>query len=168
MGQSQLWSGSSQPMLGQIGVPGTENAAHDINENHIWGTSPWLQQPLQQQASRLEPSMKAIQNPPASKVQLQGEMLHGQFEQCEQETEADDADDVDSEIYERAVRFIEELSTEESDSEDQPPPIKEPMFDHGAAAGMWNSQEAWPMWNVEFTGAAGGMWNPKLLDNAVC
>ena len=40
-------------------------------------------------------------------------------------------------------------------------------FDHGAAAGMWNSQEAWPMWNVEFTGAAGGMWNPKLLDNAV-
>lgn len=156
---SQLWPGSNQAMLSQMVLPvgGSETTTSDISEGHVWGASPWMQQqqPLQQvahnHANVLNEALHAMTAAPMLKeqpVQTQAQLT--------QENEAGNAAlDVDSEIYERAVRFIEELSTEESDgSEDAPlatgkagyiqsPPqaIKEAGLKNGASD-MWNPQEA--------------------------
>jgi len=151
--------GQHNPWLSQIGGPtggATEElfrkGSHDsseVTEANVWGTSPWLQQPLQRQD--MDSTIKAMQNLTVSK-----ELLNVQVEKSHQELDADNLDeDVDSEIYERAVRFIEELSTEESGDEDQPLSgdkedsiqptltIRESGSNNGACPPMWNPQEAW-------------------------
>jgi len=156
--QSQLWPGSAQSMLGQMVLSGTatETTTSDISEGHVWGTtSPWLlgqqQQSIhqiEQKAGGLHSATKTTQNLSMTKEQPQ----------VTQEVQADDGEeDVDSEIYERAVRFLDEISTEESGSEDMPTPVAKadtiqlsqvvkesgPGSNNRAFPPMWNPQEAW-------------------------
>lgn len=133
MTPSQLWPGSERPVLGQT-------APSEVNEGHVWGASTWLQRPLQQQAG--DPNS--------------GEQSVCTGEQPQQDADLDDGDlDIDSEIIGRAVRFIEELSTEESGSEDHSP-IKGAAIEfphaikdsglrpsNGPYRSMWNPQEPW-------------------------
>jgi len=118
------------------------------------------QQPslLQQQAGGFHSAsaIKAMQGLTVSKEALQPQMLNVQAEQVQQEAEAHDGElDLESEIYDRAVRFLDELSTEESDGSEPEhiamnnkeaniqltQPVKE--FDLGALPPDWNPQEAW-------------------------
>jgi hypothetical protein len=151
---SQIWPGTSQELLSQLLVPG---ATQDVvrpqnNDVHLWGANPWLQQPLQQQGLS------------AAKDNFE----RGDVEKLSQDVEVDDADDdiddIESEIYGRAVRFLDEISTDESGSEDQALPmrkevdhincptltIKDPLYSSALFASMWNPQE--PAWATEING----------------
>jgi hypothetical protein len=159
--QSQLWPGSAQPMLSQMILPGgaTETTSSDIN-NKLWGPSPWLQeQNLQHQAASTRSSASSVSGTYSATMALSQAMQNQDHaDSVQQETEADDGEvDVDKEIYERAVRFLDEISTDESSAEDQPLPahkqdVIQPMqvgkqvgagLNTSAFDRMWNPQEAW-------------------------
>jgi hypothetical protein len=149
------WGGSDQPLLSQM-VTGTETTSSEMNEGHVWGASPWLQQPMQRQANGLGPNsaIEALQSLKDPKLCREPAMCI-QGEQSQQD--ADDGDlDIDSEIIGRAVRFIEELSTESGEEDDQLPISKEdtirlpqarkdvfPASTNAAYRSMWNPQEPW-------------------------
>lgn len=156
-----LWAGSNQPMLGRMALSGGagETTLSEIGDRHVWGGSPWLQQPLQQQVGSDNTAAKDVQGLAQSKEQALLQLPSNKFDQAQQEVETNDGEiDVDSEIYERAVRFLDEISTEESGSEDQPASgsgdkddslfrseqmVKEHRSDAPGFPPMWNPQEAW-------------------------
>merc|ERR1719331_3124099 len=103
MGQQQAsvapWPGSTQPMLSQMVLSGGahETNTSEITEGQVWGTSPWMQQPLQQQQQ--QQAVKDMQNLNVSK-EMNQILNRQQMDQVQ--ADADDGDlDVDSEIYER-------------------------------------------------------------------
>jgi len=171
--ESQLWPGTTQPsamssMLGHMVLPGASGGTTTSGiEGRVWGASPWLQQPLQQQqqqqqqqqpqqAGGLNSTTRAMESLNVPKDALQHQMLNTQVEQTQKEAEADDGElDVESEIYGRAIRFLDELSTEESGSEPETctmkeasihpsQPIKESMpgLSYGTLPLGWNPQDA--------------------------
>lgn len=113
--EAQLWQGTSQPLLSEmlLGRNTADRATSEGTNPHVWNANPWLQQPLQPQASNLS-SLSTLNVakqdyatiPPA---------------RAPQDTESDDGEvDINSEICKQTLRFLDEISTEESGSEDNP------------------------------------------------
>lgn len=105
----QLWAGAA-PMLNQMILPGgpTDSFA-DVAKGAVWGGSPWLQQPAQDGQDLLGPTVQEIQDAVTAAKDTSESMAD--------EATADGEEDVGSEIYERVVRFVNEISSEESDSD---------------------------------------------------
>lgn len=104
-GQAEAWP-IPTPILGQLSGPGDNSDNRvDSKERASWGSSPWLQPPPQHQASSFNAGMKMVGGTKEDSVLDAGQ----KDDDCEL--------DVESEIYARALRLLDELSTEDSDAE---------------------------------------------------
>lgn len=97
-------------MLNQLVLSGcpTEPFA-DVSKEALWGGSPWLQQPVQDRQDTVDLMAKAF-------PRVETAARHTVDSQLD-EADPDGQEDVGSEIYERVVRFVNEISSEESDSD---------------------------------------------------
>lgn len=107
----QLWGGAD-PLLNQMVLPGgTTEPFAELAKAAVWGGSPWLQQPTQDHQDAVVPMAKLVQDV----VTAAKDTVESQAEEA-----GPDADeDFGSEIYERVVRFVNEISSEDSDTDTQ-------------------------------------------------
>lgn len=115
--QSQLWTSDSL-MLGPT------DAFLISPKSNAWGGLPWPNQPSCLQCDFMGLSAtKALQGVAAANDSSCLQRMQAHDRECPlravgHAVQADAEDDVDTEIYERAVRFLNELSSQDSDSDD--------------------------------------------------
>mmetsp|Transcript_119346 Transcript_119346/g.207174 ORF Transcript_119346/g.207174 Transcript_119346/m.207174 type:complete len:382 (-) Transcript_119346:135-1280(-) len=106
----QLWAGAAPNLLSQMVLSGCPPEPFaEVTKGALWGGSPWLQQPAQDRQDVGGLMAKSIQDVEAAAR----DTVESQLD----EAEPDAQEDVGSEIYERVVRFVNEISSEESDSD---------------------------------------------------
>lgn len=104
-GQPEVWP-IPTPVHGQLsGYCGNSDNQVDPKEKISLGSSAWLQPPQQQQANSFNAGMNMISGTKEDSIQDAGQKDDG------------GELDVESEIYARALRLLDELSTEDSDAE---------------------------------------------------
>jgi len=175
-GPNEVWAGASQPLLSEmlLGSNAADRSASD--HPNVWNAHAWLQQPQPQAGLSMLPA------PPATRQEFAGISPP----RPSQELEPDDGEvDINSEICKQTLRFLDEISTEESGSEDLPsssndgkdvdPPFSqgyrqelsmEPGYSNASFSPMWNLQDA--SWAPDASGQelwqGSNCWSMRSVD----